>query len=74
MDADARALKEACRDFEARFGIEAFLDVMAGIMQDRLGDHGLAIQFDGSDEGAQPLQPLDIDEVGSPMPNEGAAG
>lgn len=50
MEADARALKEACRDFEARYGIMAFLDVMTGIMQDPLGDHGLAIQFDDSDE------------------------
>jgi hypothetical protein len=43
MGADARALKEACRSFAAMYGIEAFLDVMAGIMQDRLGNHGLAI-------------------------------
>jgi len=74
MDADARALKEACRSFEARYGIEAFLDVMASIMQDRLGDHGLAIEFDGSDEDPPPLQPVAVDEVGLPMPDEGAAG
>jgi hypothetical protein len=49
MDADARALKEACRGFEAKYGIEAFLDTMAAIMQDRLGAHGLAVQFDDSD-------------------------
>ena len=73
MDTDVRALKEACRSFEARYGIEAFLDVMASIMQDRLGDHGLAIQFDGRDEGAPPLQPLDVNQAGSPMPDEGEA-
>ncbi|NTZ63267.1 hypothetical protein [Agrobacterium tumefaciens] len=45
MDADAKALKEASRRFEAKYGIEAFLDAMAAIMQDRLGDQGLTIEF-----------------------------
>jgi hypothetical protein len=45
MDIDARKLKEACQSFEAKYGIDAFLDVMAGIMQDRLGAHGLNIEF-----------------------------
>jgi hypothetical protein len=48
----ARILKEACQSFEAKFGIEAFLDVMAEIIQDRLGAHGLNIEFydDGVDD------------------------
>lgn len=74
MNADARALKAACRSFEARYGIEASLNVMAGIMQDRLGDHGVAVQFHGCDAGAPPPQPVDIDEVGPPMPDERVAG
>jgi hypothetical protein len=74
MNADARALKEACRSFEARHGVEASLNVMAGMMQDRLGDHSLAVQFQGCDAGAPPPQPVDVDEVGPPMHEEGAAG
>jgi hypothetical protein len=54
---DAKALKAVCRDFEARHGIEAFLDTIAGIMQDRLGDYGLNIElFDdeiGDENGEQ---------------------
>jgi hypothetical protein len=45
LDADAKALKDACHNFEAKYGVEAFLDAMAAIMQDRLGDHGLNIEF-----------------------------
>ncbi|WP_257625486.1 MULTISPECIES: hypothetical protein [unclassified Rhizobium] len=45
MDAGAKALKDARCRFEAKYGIEAFLDTMAAIMQDRLGDHGLNIEF-----------------------------
>jgi hypothetical protein len=42
---DKKALEEACRHFEAKYGVEAFLDTMAAIMRDRLGDHGLDIEF-----------------------------
>jgi len=38
LDADAKALKDSCRNFEAKYGVEAFLNAMAAIMQDRLGD------------------------------------
>ena len=50
---DAKALREACRSFEAKYGIEAFLDAMAEIMQDRLGDHGLNIEFFDDETGDQ---------------------
>ncbi|WP_234890768.1 hypothetical protein [Agrobacterium vitis] len=50
---DAKALREACRSFEAKYGIEAFLDAMAEIMQDRLGDHGLNIEFFDDEIGDQ---------------------
>ncbi|MCW1411930.1 permease [Rhizobium sp. 1AS11] len=57
MDADAAALKEACRDFEAKYGIEAFLDTMAAIMRDRLGAHGLNVTFDDDEGGDQNEEP-----------------
>lgn len=57
MDADAKALKEACRRFEAKYGIEAFLDVIAAIMQDRLGDHGLKIEFFDDEIGGHNEEP-----------------
>jgi hypothetical protein len=58
MDADARALKEACRRFEVKYGIEAFLDAMAAIMQDRLGDHGLKIEFFDDEIGDHNEEPV----------------
>jgi hypothetical protein len=42
---DTKALKEACHHFEAKYGVEAFLDTMATIMRDRLADHGLDVEF-----------------------------
>lgn len=51
VDADAQALGEACRSFEGKYGIEAFLDTMASIMQARLGDQGLSIEFIDDDDG-----------------------
>ncbi|WP_198935197.1 hypothetical protein [Pararhizobium arenae] len=45
MNADAKALEEACRSFEAKYGIDAFLNTMAAIMQDRLSEHGINIEF-----------------------------
>ena len=53
MDDDQKTLKEACRMFEVRYGIEAFLDTMAAIMQDRLGGHGLNIQYVEDELGDQ---------------------
>ncbi|WP_244432317.1 hypothetical protein [Rhizobium leguminosarum] len=50
---DAKALREACRSFEAKYGIEAFLDAMAEIMQDRVGGHGLTIDFFDDEIGDQ---------------------
>jgi hypothetical protein len=78
MDADARALKEACRGFEAKYGVEAFLDTMAAIMQDRLGAHGLAVQFDDSDGSdctvPAPLayRPLNVNGIRQMLPDESA--
>ncbi|CAN7628909.1 hypothetical protein [Neorhizobium sp. LjRoot104] len=37
--------------FESKYGIEAFLDVMAGIMQDRLGDPGFNIESYDDERG-----------------------
>ena len=45
MDADARTLKDACHRFETKYGIDAFLDTMASLMQDRLDAHGFKIDF-----------------------------
>jgi hypothetical protein len=56
---DAKALKEACRSFEAKYGIEAFLDAMSTIMQERLGDHGLNIQFFDDETGDQNGEPVE---------------
>jgi len=50
MNVSKNALKEMCRAFEAEHGIEAFLDTMAEVMQERLGAHGLTIRFDEDDE------------------------
>lgn len=55
---DAEALKEACRSFEAKYGIEAFLDAMSTIMQERLGDHGLNIEFFDDETGDQIEEPV----------------
>lgn len=72
MEADARALKEACRDFGPRYGVETFLDVMAGIMQGRLRDHGLAVHFNGTDGGAPSLRLPDVNESKALIPDKGA--
>lgn len=58
MDADTRALKEACRRFETKHGIEAFLDAMAAIMQDRLGDQGLNLEFFDDEIGDHNKEPV----------------
>jgi hypothetical protein len=45
-DVSRETLKETCRAFEARHGIDAFLETMAEVMQERLAPHGLDLQFD----------------------------
>jgi hypothetical protein len=41
----AEELRRACITFEEEHGVEAFLDALALIMQDRLKLHGLEIEF-----------------------------
>lgn len=55
---DAKALEEACRSFEAKYGIEAFLDAMSTIMQERLGNHGLNIEFFDDETGGRNGEPV----------------
>jgi hypothetical protein len=53
LDADARALREACCSFEAKHGIEALLDSMAAIVQDCIREHGLNVEFFEDEIGRQ---------------------
>jgi hypothetical protein len=52
-------LKTACVNFEHEHGVEAFIDALANIMQDRLRMQGLLLDF--SDDLAEPTHPESLE-------------
>jgi len=42
-------LKQVCREFEREHGIDAFLETMAELMEERMPSHGINVHFDGMD-------------------------
>lgn len=50
MDRDA--LKTACFDYEARNGVDCFLDTVADIVADVLARNGLPVEFDAGGDAS----------------------